>query len=73
MRWLRGPLSVELRERLLDRSFLTAELVEESTVQRILEQHQSGYANHGHLLWGLLSLAVWNEGLRNPPVAAIAS
>ena len=59
--WFRGHLHRDLEDRLLDSNFAAAELVDRTWVKRLLNEHASGFANHGHLLWGLLSLAVWSR------------
>ena len=69
-RWLRGPLGAAVRERLLDPGFRQRELVDDAMVRRLLEEQRRGFARHGHLLWGLVSLAVWAETLATAPAAA---
>ncbi len=58
-RWLRGTLSDALRARLLDPAFESRALLEPAPVHLLLDEHASGRSNHGHLLWGLWSLAAW--------------
>jgi len=67
-RWVRGPLGSALRERLFDPAGVVAsELLDRSAIEALLERHDRGAADHGHLLWGLWSLAVWSDGLRRDP------
>ncbi|MGE3166083.1 MAG: asparagine synthase (glutamine-hydrolyzing) [Planctomycetota bacterium] len=63
-RWFRGSkLMADLEERLRDPSFREQELIADAAVERLIEEHRTGRARHGHLLWGLLSLAAWARGL----------
>ena len=59
--WLRGPLRRDLRDRLLGGALLESNILDEETLERVLDRHDRGVANHGHLLWGLWSLATWAE------------
>ncbi|MCI0652485.1 MAG: asparagine synthase-related protein, partial [Planctomycetes bacterium] len=68
--WLRGHLLAPLKERLLGAAFRRHELLEESAVEALVTEHEEGLANHGHLLWGLLSLAAWAESVSSPRALA---
>ncbi len=71
-RWLRGPLRGAVRERLCDSSFRNLHILDSSRLDEILDRHDHRVANHGHLLWGLWSLAVWTEQGFSPPQATEA-
>lgn len=67
-RWLREPtLLRELEGRLRDPEFRRLELVDDARVGGLIEQHRSGRGRHGHVLWGLLSLATWSQQLASTP------
>jgi asparagine synthase (glutamine-hydrolysing) len=58
-RWFRSDLrelarGVLLDERARDRGWFRAD-----TVQRLLDEHDAGRADHGHRLWCLLMLELW--------------
>ena len=62
--WLRGPLRRDLRDRLLGGRLLDEGVLDEETLENVLDRHDRGVANHGHLLFGLWSLATWAEKVR---------
>lgn len=63
-RWFRAPnLMAHVEERLRDPGFRRQELLSDPAVERLIQEHGSGRARHGHLLWGLLSLAAWARSL----------
>jgi asparagine synthase (glutamine-hydrolysing) len=39
-------------------------------VQALLDEHDSGKADHGHLLWGLLSVELWHRAFLDPAKTA---
>ena len=67
-RWFRGDLR-ELARGVLasDRSWFRAE-----TVTRLLDEHESGRADHGHRLWCLLMLELWVREHVEAPVLVAA-
>lgn len=58
-RWLAGPMLPMLRETLLDQSFIDAGWCKRTAMQRLIDQHAAGKADHRHRLWALLWLARW--------------
>lgn len=46
-------------------------------VTKLMDEHESGFANHGSLLWGLLSVELWArlflDGPPRPPSTVEAS
>lgn len=65
-RWFQGALLDSVEERLRDRRFRERELLSDPVVADVVARHRSGRGRHGHLLWGLLSLAVWADSLHAP-------
>ena len=74
-RWLRTDLAPFAREVLLDRRAPTAAGSRPAEVERLIDQHVAGPADHGHKLWSLLVLELWAQSLtpagagscRSPP------
>lgn len=58
-RWLRGPLSDYLRQVLFDDSMRRAGLFDRVELERRVDQHICGRADHGQSLYKMLNLAVW--------------
>lgn len=63
-RWFQGQLLEQVEERLRERHFRELELLEPTTVANVIDEHRTGKARHGHLIWGLLSLATWANPAR---------
>ena len=60
-KWLRGPLR-EWGENLLDPSKIKQQsYLNSATVQKLWNQHQSGWRNHNDLLWSILMFQAWLE------------
>ena len=57
--WLAGPLLEMLRETLLDQSFIDAGWLKRTALERLIDQHVRGKADHRHRLWALLCLGRW--------------
>ena len=57
--WLRGPLLPMLRETLLDQSFIDAGWLKRTAMEKLINSHAAGRADHRHRLWALLWLARW--------------
>jgi len=58
--WLKSELRDWARDRLLDNPCL-AEWFRPAAVQRLIDAHDSGRANHGKKLWALVIFAVWSR------------
>lgn len=57
--WFRNDLRDFLHD-ILSSSYLAQDGVcKQATMQRILEEHQTGVKNHPHRIWGLLNLELW--------------
>ena len=67
-RWFREDLRELARDILAtDRGWFRA-----GTVQRLLDEHESGHADHGHRLWCLLMLELWmREHVEAPALVAV--
>jgi asparagine synthase (glutamine-hydrolysing) len=74
--WLRGDLQPYAREVLLDPAAGERGWLDPVAVERLLDQHRSGAADHGKRLWTLLNLELWGRFAAEPtqaPVAAAAA
>ena len=65
-RWLREELSHRV-DRLLRTADPVYEFVEPEAVQRIVREHRSRRRDHSMMIWRLLVLSLWLDGLRRPP------
>jgi asparagine synthase (glutamine-hydrolysing) len=60
-RWFRGELREPAHALLLDRRARERGQLRPAEVERLLAEHESGRADHGHRLWCLLMLEVWQR------------
>ena len=60
-RWFRSDLKDYVREVLLSSGALRRRYFNESAVQRLIDEHQSGTRDHGHKLWTLLTFEIWHR------------
>ena len=60
-RWFRNSLKRYLHETLLNPEALQRGYFDESSLRRLIEEHQSGKRDHGHRLWALLTLEIWHR------------
>ena len=58
-RWFRGPLADEPRAILLDPSSLNRRLFHPEAVERLVNDHLAGRADHAYRLWTLMMLELW--------------
>ena len=58
-RWFRGELRPLAYDTLLDTRARQRDLFRPEAVQRLLDDHVAGRADHGHRLWCLLMLELW--------------
>jgi asparagine synthase (glutamine-hydrolysing) len=76
-RWLAGPQLDVIRKLLLERRSIDRELFQPSAVERLFEEHRSGYRDHCDRIWRLLNLELWHrvclEKEEHNPVSAIAN
>jgi asparagine synthase (glutamine-hydrolysing) len=59
--WLRREARPFLRDILSPATLRRRGLFNRSFVERLLGEHESGFAEHGSLLWGLLSVELWQR------------
>ena len=58
-KWFRGPLAGLAADLIGSRSFRERGLIRPEAAQRYLKDHLEGRADHGELLWLVLSLELW--------------
>ncbi len=75
-RWLGGPRLDVIRSLLLEPRSTERELFQRSAVERLFEEHRSGYRDHYDRIWRLLNLELWHrvclEKEEHEPVSATA-
>lgn len=59
--WFRGELREELRQFLLSTDSLCEKIFRANWLREMLDEHQSGRANHEHRLWVLYMLENWRR------------
>ncbi len=59
--WLRGGARDYCHDLLAPDTVRRRGLFEPSAVAKILQEHDSKTADHGSLLWGLLSVEMWHR------------
>ncbi len=71
--WFRGPLRELAGDTLLDARARAREQLQPNVVKRLLHEHMQGERDHGHRLWCLLVLELWQRSwLDAAPRAAAA-
>jgi asparagine synthase (glutamine-hydrolysing) len=71
-RWLRGEAREFCRDLLAPETIRRRGLFSPEAVARLLEEHESGAAHHGAILWALLSVELWHNVFVDQPVAVEA-
>src|SRR5260221_7596868 len=69
-RWFRGELRDLLPDVVLSDRARRRGMLEPAAVAGLVDQHQSGVADHGHRLWALLVLELWFRRFVDAPAAA---
>jgi asparagine synthase (glutamine-hydrolysing) len=64
-RWFRGPLRDVARDTLLGTSCCQRGILNTTSVEKILNDHVSGKASNGDIIWTLLSLEKWFQQQKN--------
>ena len=76
-RWFRGELRELARDVLLDGTARERGQLHRPAVERLLAEHAQGQADHGHRLWCLLMLELWQrhhvDAASRPADAALAA
>ncbi len=57
--WLRGEMKGFVSELILSESFSRRKIADAPYVKKILNEHQSGKADHTHRIWALVCLELW--------------
>jgi asparagine synthase (glutamine-hydrolysing) len=65
-RWFREDQQPLLRQYLLEQKFLEPLGLRIDRVEKMIQQHAAGRADHSHRLFALLSLAIWLQWLTDP-------
>jgi asparagine synthase (glutamine-hydrolysing) len=60
-RWLAGPQLDVIRKLLLEPRSMERELFQPSAVERLFDEHRSGYRDHADRIWRLLNLELWHR------------
>jgi len=72
--WFRGELRPLARDVLLDERARGRGLFHGSAVARLIDEHAAGRADHGHRLWTLVMLELWQRAhIDAPAPAAVAA
>jgi asparagine synthase (glutamine-hydrolysing) len=64
--WLRNSLAPYAREVLLDPGAAERGWLEPAAIERLLDEHRSGAADHGRRIWSLLTLELWARQVTDP-------
>ena len=59
--WFRKEARCFIRDLLAPATLKRRGLFDPVYVQKLLEEHEAGTADHGSLLWGLLSVELWHR------------
>jgi asparagine synthase (glutamine-hydrolysing) len=70
--WFRGPLRACLRDILTSRQFLERDIISESFLRGMLDEHDRGRRNNAHWLWMLLVLELWQRNYDAVPMKVTA-
>jgi asparagine synthase (glutamine-hydrolysing) len=71
--WFRGPLRTLASDLVASRSFRERGLIDPRAAEQHLAAHVAGEADHGELLWLVLSLELWAKRFLDAPVAQAAA
>jgi len=59
--WFRKEARSFLRDVLSPSALQRRGLFNPAFVEKLLSEHENGFADHGSLLWGLLSIELWQR------------
>jgi asparagine synthetase B (glutamine-hydrolysing) len=65
--WFRKEARSFLRDALSPATVRRRGLFNPGFVEDLLDEHETGFANHGSLLWGLLSVELWHRSFLDSP------
>jgi asparagine synthase (glutamine-hydrolysing) len=60
-RWLRKEANEMMRDLLSTNSLKQRGLFDPEVVTKLMQRHESGYADHSTELWGLMSIEIWQR------------
>ncbi|WP_153557018.1 asparagine synthase (glutamine-hydrolyzing) [Roseimaritima sediminicola] len=66
-RWLRHEARELVEDNLSEQTIRRRDLFDCRVVRRLVQRHQSGYADHATELWGLISLEMWMRRFIDAP------
>ncbi len=69
--WFRGPLRELAGDTLLDARARAREQLQPNVVKRMLHEHTQGERDHGHRLWCLLVLELWQRSWLDTAVTPV--
>jgi asparagine synthase (glutamine-hydrolysing) len=72
-RWLRKQARPFLRDTLSSAALRQRGLFNLFTVEKLISEHEKGTADHGSLLWGLISVELWHRVFLDSRVSATAA
>jgi len=59
--WFRNEARSFVRDVLSPSALRRRGLFDPTFVEKLIEQHENGFADHGALLWGLMSIELWQR------------
>lgn len=65
--WLRGEARGFMRDLLSPDVMRRRDLFEPTYVERLMSEHESGFADHSVLLWGVLNVELWHQAFIDTP------
>jgi len=71
-RWLRGAAREFCRDLLAPETIRRRGLFSPAAIERILHEHETGSAQHGAVLWALLSVELWHQAFVDQPAGVLA-
>jgi asparagine synthase (glutamine-hydrolysing) len=71
-KWIRTDLKDVIRELIGPESIAARGLLEPAFVQRIIDENAAGRADHGYLIYALLTLEVWMRSFVDQPGVEIS-
>jgi asparagine synthase (glutamine-hydrolysing) len=68
--WFGGQLNDYARDILLDSRTSSRGYLEHDALERVLLEHETGRADHAHLIFGLITFELWNRAFMDATVSA---